>query len=108
MDTVDSAAQPSVLVFDANETLIDIDSIATFFGELFGDEKVLREWFGQLVMYSMATTLACCVCWPTSTGWTSPTTTSRGCGNRCGRCQHTPMRLKGSPHCATTGFVWPR
>ena len=49
MDTVDSAAQPSVLVFDANETLIDIDSIAPFFGELFGDEKVLREWFGQLV-----------------------------------------------------------
>ena len=51
-------AQPPVLVFDVNETLIDIDSIAPFFGELFGDEKVLREWFGQLVMYSMAATLA--------------------------------------------------
>jgi 2-haloacid dehalogenase len=51
-------AQPSVLVFDVNETLIDIDSIAPFFGELFGDENVLREWFSQLVMYSMATTLA--------------------------------------------------
>jgi 2-haloacid dehalogenase len=51
-------APPSVLVFDVNETLIDIESIAPLFGELFGDEKVLREWFGQLVMYSMATTLA--------------------------------------------------
>lgn len=49
---------PSVLVFDVNETLIDIESIAPLFGELFGDERVLREWFGQLVMYSMTTTLA--------------------------------------------------
>lgn len=50
--------QPSVLVFDVNETLIDIDSMAPLFGELFGDERVLREWFGQLVTYSMTTTLA--------------------------------------------------
>jgi 2-haloacid dehalogenase len=49
---------PSVLVFDVNETLIDIDSIAPLFGQLFGDERVLREWFGQLVMYSMTATLA--------------------------------------------------
>ena len=51
---------PSVLVFDVNETLIDIDSIAPLFGELFGDQRVLREWFGQLVMYSMTTTLSEC------------------------------------------------
>lgn len=49
---------PSVLVFDVNETLIDIESMAPLFGELFGDERVLREWFGQLVTYSMATTMA--------------------------------------------------
>lgn len=49
---------PSVLVFDVNETLIDIDSIAPLFGELFGDERVLREWFGQLIMYSMTITFA--------------------------------------------------
>lgn len=49
---------PSVLVFDVNETLIDIESIAPLFGELFGDERVLREWFGQLVTYSMTVTLA--------------------------------------------------
>ena len=49
---------PSVLVFDVNETLIDIESIAPLFGELFGDERVLREWFGQLIMYSMTATLA--------------------------------------------------
>jgi 2-haloacid dehalogenase len=58
MPPTHARATPSVLVFDVNETLIDIDSIAPLFGELFGDERVLREWFGQLVMYSMAATLA--------------------------------------------------
>jgi 2-haloacid dehalogenase len=47
-------------VFDVNETLIDIDSIAPLFAELFGDPRALREWFGQLVMYSMAATLSEC------------------------------------------------
>src|SRR5947209_16053764 len=51
-------ARPSVLVFDVNETLVDIDSLAPLFGEWFGDERVLREWFAQLVMYSMTATLA--------------------------------------------------
>ena len=49
---------PSVLVFDVNETLVDIDSLAPLFTELFGDKRVLREWFAQLVMYSMSVTLA--------------------------------------------------
>lgn len=51
-------APPPVLVFDVNETLLDIESIAPLFGELFGDERMLREWFAQLVMYSMSITLA--------------------------------------------------
>lgn len=49
---------PSVLVFDVNETLLDIDSLAPLFAECFGDERVLREWFAQLVLYSMTVTLA--------------------------------------------------
>jgi 2-haloacid dehalogenase len=60
MNTEDPPTAPSVLVFDVNETLIDIESIAPLFKELFDDERVLREWFGQLVMYSMAATLAEC------------------------------------------------
>jgi 2-haloacid dehalogenase len=48
----------SVLVFDVNETLIDIESLAPHFERIFGDGVVLREWFGQLVMYSMAVTLS--------------------------------------------------
>jgi 2-haloacid dehalogenase len=51
---------PPVLIFDVNETLIDIEYLAPLFGERFGDERVLREWFNQLVMYSMTATLAEC------------------------------------------------
>ncbi|MBX9640590.1 MAG: haloacid dehalogenase type II, partial [Mycobacteriaceae bacterium] len=51
-------ATPPVLVFDVNETLIDTQSLAPLFEELFGDRSVLREWFNQLVMYSMTATLS--------------------------------------------------
>ena len=51
-------SRPSVLVFDVNETLIDIESLGPHFEAMFGDRRVLREWFGQLVMYSMTVTLA--------------------------------------------------
>jgi 2-haloacid dehalogenase len=54
-----TAAQ-RVLVFDVNETLIDIDAIAPLFEQIFGDARALREWFGQLVMYSMTTALSGC------------------------------------------------
>lgn len=50
--------RPTVLVFDVNETLIDIESLEPHFEQMFGDRRVLREWFGQLVMYSMTTTLS--------------------------------------------------
>lgn len=50
--------KPSVLVFDVNETLIDIESIAPVFQRVFGDAKLLREWFNYLILYSNATTLS--------------------------------------------------
>ncbi|MGO4444752.1 haloacid dehalogenase type II [Mycobacterium sp. 2YAF39] len=49
---------PSVLVFDVNETLIDITSLEPYFDRIFGDRSVLREWFNQLVMYSMTVTVS--------------------------------------------------
>ncbi len=51
-------AAPSVLVFDVNETLLDIESIAPLFVRIFGDPQAMREWFNQLVTYSMTATLA--------------------------------------------------
>ncbi len=48
----------SILVFDVNETLLDIETLAPLFGRLFGHERILREWFAQLVLYSQAMTLS--------------------------------------------------
>jgi 2-haloacid dehalogenase len=45
-----------ILVFDVNETLIDIESIAPIFERIFGDPAVMRGWFGQLLAYSMTVT----------------------------------------------------
>ncbi|TMS51376.1 HAD family hydrolase [Mycobacterium sp. DBP42] len=50
--------RPGVLVFDVNETLIDIESLQPHFERMFSDSQVLREWFNQLVMYSMAITVS--------------------------------------------------
>src|SRR5262245_16721451 len=52
------AVVPSICVFDVNETLLDIECIAPLFQRLFGDSKVLREWFGQLILYSNVITLS--------------------------------------------------
>jgi 2-haloacid dehalogenase len=52
------SVRPSVLVFDVNETLIDIDAMAPRFEQIVGDRRVLREWFGQLITYSMTATLS--------------------------------------------------
>jgi 2-haloacid dehalogenase len=51
-------AKPSILIFDVNETLIDVESMSPLFQRVFGDERVLREWFGHLITYSMTLTLS--------------------------------------------------
>lgn len=51
-------AKPAVIVFDVNETLLDIEALAPLFERVFGDPRALREWFAQLVLYSMTTTLS--------------------------------------------------
>lgn len=55
-----AVARPAVLVFDVNETLVDIKALEPYFARLFGRPGVLRDWFGQLVMYSMTVTLSNC------------------------------------------------
>lgn len=52
------AGVPSIVLFDVNETLIDLESLAPFFERKFGDARILREWFNQLVLYSNTITLA--------------------------------------------------
>lgn len=48
----------STLVFDVNETLLDITTLEPLFDRLFGDPAVLREWFAQLILYSQTMTLS--------------------------------------------------
>ena len=47
-----------VLVFDVNETLLDLESVTPLFARIFGDGQVMREWFAQLILYSEALSLA--------------------------------------------------
>lgn len=49
---------PSIIVFDVNETLLDITSLEPFFERVFGDRTIMREWFAQLVLYSQTMTLS--------------------------------------------------
>jgi 2-haloacid dehalogenase len=47
-----------VIVFDVNETLLDLDTLRPVFDRIFGDPAALRLWFANLITYSEALTLA--------------------------------------------------
>jgi 2-haloacid dehalogenase len=49
---------PTIIVFDVNETLLDITTLEPLFERVFGDRAVLREWFAQLILYSQTMTLS--------------------------------------------------
>jgi len=56
-DSVSVMSELPLLVFDVNETLLDIEALAPQFQRIYGDAGVLREWFAQLILYSEAITL---------------------------------------------------
>jgi 2-haloacid dehalogenase len=47
-----------LIVFDVNETLLDLESLSPTFERIFGERSALRLWFAQLILYSEALTLA--------------------------------------------------
>jgi 2-haloacid dehalogenase len=47
-----------IIVFDVNETLLDLDTLSPAFDRIFGDPAALRLWFANLITYSEALTLA--------------------------------------------------
>lgn len=49
---------PTVIVFDVNETLLDLTTLEPLFDRLFGDAAKMREWYAQLILYSEALTLS--------------------------------------------------
>jgi hypothetical protein len=47
-----------IIVFDVNETLLDLQAIRPVFGWIFSDPAAMRLWFAGLITYSEALTLA--------------------------------------------------
>ncbi|HEX7937251.1 MAG TPA: haloacid dehalogenase type II [Paraburkholderia sp.] len=53
-----TARRGRTLVFDVNETLLDIEVLNPFFERAFGDSRAMRQWFAELILYSEALTLS--------------------------------------------------
>jgi 2-haloacid dehalogenase len=51
------ATQP-LIVFDVNETLLDLETVAPTFERIFNDTSAMRLWFANFIMYSAALTVA--------------------------------------------------
>jgi 2-haloacid dehalogenase len=49
---------PSIVVFDVNETLLDLETIRPTFERMFSDPAAMRLWFAGLITYSEALTLS--------------------------------------------------
>lgn len=47
-----------ILVFDVNETLLDVNAVRPHFERIFHNAGVLKEWFAQMLLYSQTLTLA--------------------------------------------------
>jgi 2-haloacid dehalogenase len=53
-------ADRPLIVFDVNETLLDLETMVPTFQRIFGDKEAMRLWFANLIMYSAALTVAGC------------------------------------------------
>ena len=53
------AALP-LIVFDVNETLLDLETMEPIFQRIFGEKGAMRLWFANLILYSAALTVAGC------------------------------------------------
>jgi 2-haloacid dehalogenase len=47
-----------LIVFDVNETLLDLRTMEPVFERIFGERQAMRLWFANLIMYSTALTVA--------------------------------------------------
>ena len=47
-----------LIVFDVNETLLDLETMAPTFERIFEDKSAMRMWFANLILYSAALTVA--------------------------------------------------
>jgi 2-haloacid dehalogenase len=49
-----------LIVFDVNETLLDLETMEPTFARIFGDKGAMRLWFANFILYSSALTVAGC------------------------------------------------
>ena len=49
-----------LIVFDVNETLLDLQTMEPVFERIFGSREAMRLWFANLILYSAALTVADC------------------------------------------------
>ena len=59
-------APPPLIVFDVNETLLDLETMEPTFQRIFGEKSAMRLWFANLILYSSALTVAGCYVSPIS------------------------------------------
>ena len=55
---MNKTSKPEVLLFDVNETLLDITILEPFFERVFNNPLMLRNWFAELILYSQAMTVS--------------------------------------------------
>ncbi|MET4386501.1 2-haloacid dehalogenase [Bradyrhizobium sp. F1.4.3] len=53
-------AELPLIVFDVNETLLDLQTMEPTFARIFGDKDAMRLWFANFILYSSALTVAGC------------------------------------------------
>ncbi len=49
-----------LVVFDVNETLLDLQTMEPTFERIFGETSAMRLWYANLIVYSTALTVAGC------------------------------------------------
>jgi 2-haloacid dehalogenase len=54
-----TTARP-LIVFDVNETLLDLQTMEPIFERIFGERQAMRLWFAYFIMYSAALAVAGC------------------------------------------------
>jgi 2-haloacid dehalogenase len=57
VNPVNTTNKPCI-VFDVNETLLDLETMNPIFERIFGEKQAMRLWFANLILYSEALTLA--------------------------------------------------
>jgi 2-haloacid dehalogenase len=54
----ENATALPLIVFDVNETVLDLETMEPTFQRIFGDRNAMRLWFANLILYSAALTVA--------------------------------------------------